>query len=119
MSPDYPVARATGYALRHLAALTPAEQMRVMLCAMKQRGWPFEDAWPNAIQRLRAQPYMTEVERQELAQWKRTLAWGKPAWEAAYYDGPPVSLNGVDKGADLSAADSSVMDHTGELPKVA
>lgn len=90
-----------------------------MLCAMKSRGWDFDEAWPNAIQRLRAQPYMSDAETQDLAEWKIVLGWAKPAFAAAYDDGPPVALNGVETGERLSHAQSGVMDHTGQLENVA
>lgn len=88
-----------------MAELNPAEQMRVMLDAMRSEGWSFARAWPNAIQRIRVQPYMTAEEADDLAEWKHWLEWARPAFAAAFVHQPPPPLPGGQKlPGDLSAA---------------
>ena len=86
-----------------------------MLCAMRKEGWSFERAWPNAIQRIRVQPYMTTKEAEDLLEWKRLLDWARPCYAAAYERRPAPSLNGdgmvPDQKRDLSAADAAPVLH--------
>ena len=87
-----------------------------MLVAMRHQGWSFERAWPNAIQRIRVQPYMTETEAADLLQWKQLLDWARPAFAAAFDRRPKPPLLRVEmdpeRKRDLSAADGApVLDH--------
>lgn len=61
-------------------ALTPAEQVRVLLQRKKQAGisdWSM--VWPWAVGRIRW-PH----DRDERHEWKRTIQWAEPAYRAAY-----------------------------------
>ena len=70
--------------------------MRVMLSAMRDRGWPFSKAWPNAIQRLRRQPYMSEEDAADLIDWKRILNQHRPIYQAAYEAGAQMADEGAE-----------------------
>ncbi len=55
-----------------------------MLAAMRERGWSFEEAWCNAIQRFRVQGHMTPDAMEEMIEFKAWFEWSKPIWEWAY-----------------------------------
>lgn len=65
--------------------------MRVILGELRHRGWEFDRAWANAIQRLRITQQMEPETAAELADWKRALAWARFAFERNYNGGPDRS----------------------------
>lgn len=97
-----------------------------MLSAFRQEGVPFERAWSSAVQRMRAQPTMSDEEVEELAAFKAELSWSKEWWRWAYERSPepPPQLavsngraNGPPRGSEALGADpramaTAVMNHT-------
>lgn len=69
-------------------ALTPAEQVRVLLQRKKQAGiTDWQIVWPWAVGRVRW-PH----DRDERHDWKRTIAWAEPAFHAAF-DGDTLTVD--------------------------
>lgn len=58
--------------------------MRVILCELRRRGWEFDRAWANAIQRIRITRQMEPETAAELVAWKHALAWSRWAFERNY-----------------------------------
>jgi hypothetical protein len=69
-------------------AITPAEQIRVLLERKKRQGvtdWTL--VWPWAVGRIRW-PH----DREERHEWKRTITWAETAYHAAF-DGEPILVD--------------------------
>lgn len=61
-------------------AITPAEQIRVLLVRKKRQGiMDWDLVWPWAVNRVRW-PH----DREERHEWKRTIMWAEQAFHAAY-----------------------------------
>lgn len=88
---------------------TPAWTMGVMLSAMRDRGWSFDQAWSSAIQRMRVSPDMEHADAQELTDWKFWLNWAKPRFEWAFcgHTGPPPSLPLLEDAPELVVVSQS------------
>lgn len=69
-------------------AITPAEQIRVLLVRKKRQGiTDWSRVWPWAVGRVRW-PH----DREERHEWKRTIMWAEQAFHSAY-DGELLAVD--------------------------
>lgn len=92
--------RASGSGASVPHNMTPAEEMRITLAALREQGAPFSEAWPMAFQRLRVRA--DDPAAEEVRDWKLAIDWAKPHFAAAYYGGDEIA--GVDMTSLAEAA---------------
>lgn len=84
--------------------MTPAQHTRIVLAEFKSLGTPFPLAWGCAMRSLprRAPEYI---------EWKRTLNWAKPAYQA-FYEGRGFDVRQDDGVSTL------LLGEPGEAPSI-
>lgn len=64
--------------------MTPAQHTRIVLAEFKAIGTPFKTAWAYTMRTI---PRGDNDGGKDYEEWKRTLKWARPAFEAWYEGG--------------------------------